>query len=268
MPNFKKLSQDVRKRCARGLRTFVRIPSTYDANRIKAGQPFGTKVKEALDYLAKLGTDFGFQSRHLRWLLHRDHAWRKGPLIGIYGHSDVVPASGSWRTRPLAPPSKTGRLWGRGTADDKGPLARGPLCNSNSSKTTASSKASGSNSFRAGMRSGALLASAIISKSTMAKPRSIGFTPDADYPLIYAEKGIRDYWASQIVDLKPIIAMKGGAVMNAVCDSLLTVTLLADKRLARLPRRKTALIAMSIADGQRHELIRFRGVDRPWFDPD
>jgi hypothetical protein len=39
----------------------VRIASTYDPNSKKPGQPYGAKVKEALDYLAKLGTDFGFK---------------------------------------------------------------------------------------------------------------------------------------------------------------------------------------------------------------
>ena len=55
-----------------------------------------------------------------------------------------------------------------------------------------------------------------------------GFTPDADFPLIYAEKGIYRANISRKIDLSPIVAIDGGVVVNAVCDKVI-VTLPIDK---------------------------------------
>ena len=46
------------------------------------------------------------------------------PHVIIYGHYDVQPADpiGKWETPPFEPIVKNGRIYGRGTADNKGPL--------------------------------------------------------------------------------------------------------------------------------------------------
>ena len=84
-----------------------------------------------------------------------------------------------------------------------------------------------------------------------------GFTPDADYPLIYAEKGIRNYQATRILDLSPIIAMNGGVVSNAVCDSL-TVTLKEDKKFESYLKENKINCDFSPMEGL--TIVRFKGI--------
>jgi succinyl-diaminopimelate desuccinylase len=229
MPNFKKLSKAYEKNALVALEQFVRINSVYDPTTIKAGQPFGAGVKNALDYFAKLGTDYGFKVDQCDGYATELSIGDKGPLIGIYGHSDVVPATGSWTNPPFSATLKDGRLWGRGTADDKGPLIaalyavkllkdNGLLKNFRVKVVSGGDEERGSSCLRY-----------YFDQHHGEEPR-FGFTPDADYPLIYAEKGIRHYALTRIVDLSPIIAMDGGVVSNAVCDKLV-VTLKSDKKL-------------------------------------
>lgn len=45
------------------------------------------------------------------------------PSIAIIAHMDVVPPGEGWRSHPFKPLVQTGRIYGRGTADNKGPYA-------------------------------------------------------------------------------------------------------------------------------------------------
>jgi len=45
------------------------------------------------------------------------------PKVSLYAHLDVVPVDDSWSLDPFSGEIKDGRLYGRGTVDDKGPMA-------------------------------------------------------------------------------------------------------------------------------------------------
>ena len=45
------------------------------------------------------------------------------PKVSLYAHMDVVPADDSWTVDPFVAVVEDGRLYGRGTVDDKGPMA-------------------------------------------------------------------------------------------------------------------------------------------------
>ncbi|MBP5091709.1 MAG: Sapep family Mn(2+)-dependent dipeptidase [Bacilli bacterium] len=235
MPNFKKLAKKYEDNAVLALQEFVAKNSVYDEKTISDEAPYGKGVKSALDYVAKLGHDFGFAvdkcDGHATELTYGEG---KGPLIGIYAHSDVVPATGKWDNPPFSAKiigkGKEAKMYGRGTSDDKGPLIAAlyacKLLKDNGLV----------DSYRIRLVAGGdeERGSSCLKYyfDELKKPASdYGFTPDADFPLIYAEKGmVGGCFARRKVDLSPVVAMDGGVVANAVCDKLL-VTVAADPKL-------------------------------------
>lgn len=257
MPNFKKLAKGYEKDAILALQKYIRIPSVYDENTIKEGQPYGANVKKALDYFAKLGKDYGFKvtdvDGHAVELEVGDDP--KAPLIGIYGHSDVVPVSGEWKYPPFSATLKDGEIFGRGACDDKGPLTAALyavklLKDNGLIKGYRVKIVSGGDEER-----GSSCLRYYFEEFKGEAPR-FGFTPDANWPLIYAEKGITHGELKKKIDLGNIIAMDGGTVANAVCDSLL-VTLEPDEKFANYLKEKK--INCDINSSKELLIVRFKG---------
>ena len=83
-PNFKKLAKHYEQNAVMALQELVHKRSVYDESTIAEGAPYGAGVKSALDYIAKLGKDYGFQvdtcdGRCAELSFGED----EGPLIGI-----------------------------------------------------------------------------------------------------------------------------------------------------------------------------------------
>jgi acetylornithine deacetylase/succinyl-diaminopimelate desuccinylase-like protein len=105
------------------LKAFVRHPSVSTDSRFKAG------MQGAQEFVSGLLRQIGFAvevvptALHPIILAHRDGdpSW---PHVIIYGHYDVQPADplNLWTSPPFDPVERNGRLYGRGTADNKGPL--------------------------------------------------------------------------------------------------------------------------------------------------
>ena len=86
--------------------------------------PFGTNVRQCLDYVLELARSFGLQTYDCDgYAGHADLAGTGKNVLGILGHLDVVPAkSEEWQYPPFGGEIHDGKLYGRGTMDDKGPM--------------------------------------------------------------------------------------------------------------------------------------------------
>lgn len=105
------------------IQDFIRHPSVSTDPAYRAG------MEGARDYMAGLLGQLGLQVEILPTPLHPVIlAHRPGPAewphVIIYGHYDVQPADPFelWHSQPFEPVIKGNRLYGRGAADNKGPL--------------------------------------------------------------------------------------------------------------------------------------------------
>ncbi|WP_334319661.1 M20/M25/M40 family metallo-hydrolase [Termitidicoccus mucosus] len=105
------------------LKEYIRHPSISTDSTARDG------MKGARDFVSGLLASMGFAVEVVPTALHPviyahrdgDETW---PHVIIYGHYDVQPADPVklWSTPPFEPQERDGRLYGRGSADNKGPL--------------------------------------------------------------------------------------------------------------------------------------------------
>jgi len=105
------------------LQQFIRHPSVSADSRFSAG------MQDAQQFISGLLGSIGFEVEVVRTDLHPIVLAHRGgdprwPHVVIYGHYDVQPADPLelWRTPAFEPTIIGNRIYGRGAADNKGPL--------------------------------------------------------------------------------------------------------------------------------------------------
>jgi acetylornithine deacetylase/succinyl-diaminopimelate desuccinylase-like protein len=105
------------------LKEFIRQPSISTDPNAKAG------MQGAQEFVSGLLRSMGFAVEVVPTAVHPIILARRAgeptwPHVIIYGHYDVQPADplNLWTTKPFEPTIRDGRIYGRGAADNKGPL--------------------------------------------------------------------------------------------------------------------------------------------------
>ncbi|KXU37233.1 peptidase M20 [Cephaloticoccus capnophilus] len=100
---------------------------------VSADPAFAPHMAGARDFVGGLLSEIGFAVEYVPTALHpvvvakrpaRGEAAKTAPHVLIYGHYDVQPPDplDLWETPPFEPQVRGSRIYGRGTADNKGPL--------------------------------------------------------------------------------------------------------------------------------------------------
>jgi len=171
------------------LKRFLQIESVLDESTAGPNAPFGKEIAKALEFMLSLGEKDGFRTKNVDGYAGHIEMGEGEELIGVLGHVDVVPAGDGWTSPPFAPEIRDGKLFARGAVDDKGPTMAAyfamkiikelelPL-----SKRVRLIMGTDEESLWRCM-------AYYFKKEEMPV---MGFTPDADFPIIHAEKGFLD----------------------------------------------------------------------------
>lgn len=217
--NYKVMLKPYKEEAILNLRDFIAINSTYDEKTIDENNPFGKGVSDALNYISQLAKNDGFHVTNYGNKIVEILYGEGEKNITIMAHADVVPATGNWSNDPFDMIIKNDILYGRGVSDDKGPLmccyyALKAIKNYNLAKGYQIRFLVGGNE-----ESGSLGMKYYFETLKKNQP-TYGFSPDADWPIIFAEKAIMNFNVTYFKALKDVISISGGVVSNAVIDKV------------------------------------------------
>lgn len=163
---------------------WIRIPSVQSA--ALDGMPFGERLQDMLEEAQRTAINMGFDTRNVdNYLLEVNYGSGERTL-GILGHLDVVPEGEGWSHAPYGAEIDNGRMYGRGTSDDKGPMVSALYALRAVCESGVELKDGVRLLFGLNEESGS--ADIAYYKRENAMP-DYGFTPDGDYPVINCEKG-------------------------------------------------------------------------------
>ena len=169
----------------------------------------------AIDMAAK----YGFATRNYdNYVGTADFDEALPRTLDILGHTDVVPAGEGWTvTEPFNIIEKDGRLYGRGTSDDKGPM----LCALYAMRALKECNVPMKKGVRLIMGSDEETGSSDIEHYYAVEPEAeMTFSPDAEFPLINIEKGqfrgILSKKYEESTALPRLISLDAGVAFNAV----------------------------------------------------
>lgn len=189
--------------------------TTFDPNRKDA--PFGNGNKEALDFMLNLAKRDGFKGLNVDGYAGHIEYGDTEEYVGIVGHLDVVPAGSDWTYPPYGAEIHDGKMYGRGTEDDKGPTIAAYYAMKILKELGVTLNKRVKLILGLDEESGWRCVDYYFKKHPEV-PVS-GFIPDADFPLIYAEKGIVRININGKFDNNELISFNGGLRDNMVPDS-------------------------------------------------
>lgn len=148
--------------------------------------PYGKEVCGAKEYVLELAKSFGMRAEDVPGKYAYIEIGEGPRLIGILSHLDVVPAGDGWTQDPFGGEIVDGKIYGRGTTDDKGPtIAVLYAMKALKEKTTLSARIRlilGQTEENGEWRD-------IEAYTDAEEIPECGFTPDGDFPAIQNELG-------------------------------------------------------------------------------
>lgn len=196
----------------------IRIKS--DRGEAKENMPYGEGPAKALEAALKLAESMGFKTKNYDNYVGTVDFSDKEKGLDILAHLDVVPAGDEWTvTQPYEPVIKDGKIYGRGSSDDKGPA----IVALHALKAVKDMNIPLSKNVRLILGTDEECGSSDIEHYyAVEKEAPMTFSPDAEFPLINIEKGrLAAEFTSEYTEdkaLPRVIRVNGGVKANVVPD--------------------------------------------------
>lgn len=167
------------------LSNLISIPSVGGSP--SADCPYGAESRRALGFFLDEAKNQGFKTGIIDDKVGYVEFGKGKKMIGLVCHLDVVPAGSGWTTEPFKLTVKDDCFYGRGIIDDKGPACMSYFA----------MKELKDNGFEPNCRIRLILGSdeertcdCVETYALKGEIPDFAITPDAEYPVIFAEKGI------------------------------------------------------------------------------
>lgn len=182
------------------------------------GKPYGEGPSRALNQALSMAEEYGFAIKNYDNYVGTADLNDKERQLDILAHLDIVPAGEGWTmTEPFEPVERDGKLYGRGTADDKGPAVAalyamraikelGIPVTKNVRLILGTDEECGS--------------SDIVHYYDVEEEAPMTFSPDGSFPVVNIEKGnLRGHFTAEFNpsgELPRVVSMKAGTKVNVV----------------------------------------------------
>lgn len=182
---FKEYIDSQKENLIRDLGELIKIPSKLEGYD-NPEYPFGKNIDDALNKILEIGENLGFRTKNIDKHCGYIEFGEGEEILGIVGHLDVVPEGEGWTYPPFELTIENGVAYGRGTIDDKGPMMAALYAmKAVENKTKVNKRVrliiglNEENDWKC-----------INYYKENEEILTIGFSPDADFPCIYAEKAL------------------------------------------------------------------------------
>ena len=191
----------------------VRIRSVEDL--CGGGKPYGQGVADCLAEALKMCEELGFDTVNMDDQCGWCEYGEGDEMIAVLGHLDVVPEGDGWKYPPYEAVIEGDRIYGRGTIDDKGPVAAALTALKAIKDADIPLKRRVRIIFGCNEETGA--ADMKYYREHGGEIPVMGFTPDGEFPLINGEKGIINETYETALSREGdfnILSVKGGVAGN------------------------------------------------------
>lgn len=189
---------------------------SFDSVKAEAvdNKPFGEEAAKAIDYMQSLCDDIGLKTTNYDYYCMDASYGQGSEVVGALCHLDIVPAGEGWDYPPFEGKMEGSIIYGRGVCDDKGPaiaifyalkslIDAGVKMDKTIKLIFGSDEETGMSDMKYYL--------------TKTKAPDFAFSPDADFPVIYAEKHVMGgEYQGKIIGSTNLISIVGGTATNAV----------------------------------------------------
>ena len=188
--DYIKYANDNKEKFLNDLKELLKIDTVLVEQPEVKEAPFGYNLVKALEYMLELGKKEGFVTKNIENVAGHIEYGEGEEVIGVLCHLDVVPTGDGWTYPPFVPTIVDNKIYARGSMDDKGACISslyalkalkesGVKLNKKIRLIFGTDEETGSRGIKRYLE--------------LEQMPDLGFSPDADYPLIYGEKGILSF---------------------------------------------------------------------------